>query len=412
MGIVMLRKARVLEVKYAAAHQLLVCEVTEAPPPSDAAPAACFQVGDTCQAVCYPDLVGAAQPGDLVQIEVSPLVKNLGTGGAAMVIANETRLPLDDLPSVGHLVKARYTPHQKLVLGTDEPDSPYHEVLQSADSLRGLPVLVADLHSALPAVVAGFLQVYPQGRIGYIQSDGGALPLAYSRTVGALQDRGLLAATITCGQCFGGDFEAVSLPSALFIADLVAELDAVVVSQGPGNLGTDTRWGFSGIASSEALRIAAALQGTPIAVLRMSSGDARPRHFGISHHTVTALTWMDLPPVAVPVPVFSRDSPREAALADPQGSFAPLVSSQLKLLAEHHRIIEVSTAGLYQVLQDFPVPLSTMSRGLAEDPASFLAAACAGVYAAQATAHLMKSDSTEVRHPATRTSLPAGRQDS
>ena len=76
MGIVMLRKARVLEVKYAAAHQLLVCEVTEAPPPSDAAPAACFQAGDTCQAVCYPDLVGAAQPGDLVQIEVSPLVKN------------------------------------------------------------------------------------------------------------------------------------------------------------------------------------------------------------------------------------------------------------------------------------------------------------------------------------------------
>lgn len=383
MTTVMLRKARVREVKSASPHQLLLCEVTQAPPLFDNAPVGSFQPGEICRAVCYPDLLGTVEVGDIIQIEVSPLAKKLGTGGAAMVIANETRLPPDELPHPGHLMKARYTPHQKMVLGADEPDSPYHEVLQTADSLRGLPVLVADLHSALPAIVAGFRHICPQGRIGYIQTDGGALPLAYSRTVAALQTHGLLGATITCGQCYGGDYEAVSLPSALFIAQLVAELDVVVVSQGPGNLGTDTRWGFSGIASAEALRVAAALQGNPVAVLRMSSGDARPRHFGISHHTVTALTWMDLPPVDVPVPVFSAENPVEATLVDPQGSFASAVSAQISVLAEHHRLVDVSTAGLYQVLQDFPVRLSTMSRGLAEDPAAFLAAACAGVYVAQ-----------------------------
>lgn len=380
----MLRKARVIEIKYTSPHQLLVCEVVQAPPRPEGHTGASFQPGDTCKAICYPDLIGNAEPGDIIQIEVSPLAKQLGTGGAAMTIANESRLPLDELPNPGHLMKARYTPYQKMVLGADEPDSPYHNVLQSADSLHGLPVLVADLHSALPAIVAGFLHANPQGRIGYIQTDGGALPLSYSRTVDGLKNQGLLAATITCGQSYGGDYEAVSLPSALFIAELVAKLDAVIVCQGPGNLGTDTQWGFSGIESAEALRITATLQGQPVAVLRMSSGDARPRHFGISHHSVTALTWMNLPPVTVPLPIFQNDSAIESPLADPDGDFVPIVNSQVSLLQEHHRIVEVSTAGLYQVLQDFPIRLSTMSRSLDQDPAAFLAAACAGVYAAQA----------------------------
>ncbi|MDD7541423.1 MAG: DUF3866 family protein [Mobiluncus porci] len=380
---VMIRKARVIEVRYSSPHQLLVCEIVAAPPPIGAEPAVSFQPGDACRAICYPDLIGYAGVGDTVQIEVSPLAKNLGTGGAAMVLANESRLPFDDLPNPGHLVKARYTPYQKIVLGADEPDSPFHSVLQAADSLQGLPVLVADIHSALPAIVAGFLQGRPDGKIGYIQTDGGALPLAFSRVVAELKAEGLLATTITCGQSFGGDYEAVSLPSALLIADLVADLDAVVVTQGPGNLGTDTRWGFSGIAGAEALRVAAALQGHPVAVLRMSSGDARPRHYGISHHTLTMLTWMELPPIDVVEPVFQADCPVEGPLADPDSSFAPLVASQMSLLSEHHRICPVETAGLYGALEDFPIKFSTMGRSLSEDPAAFLAAAVAGKYAAE-----------------------------
>ena len=42
-----------------------------------------------------------------------------------------------------------------MVLGVDEQDSPHHAVLRDADSLAGMPVVVADLHSALPAVLAG-----------------------------------------------------------------------------------------------------------------------------------------------------------------------------------------------------------------------------------------------------------------
>ena len=60
-------------------------------------------------------------------------------------------------------------------------------------------------------------------------TDGAGLPLALSDLVAALTDRGLIDATVTCGQAFGGDYEAVSVHSALAIARHVAGADAVVL---------------------------------------------------------------------------------------------------------------------------------------------------------------------------------------
>ena len=64
------------------------------------------------------------------------------------------RLPDDAVPGPGHLVKARYTPSQATVLGVDEQDSPHHAQIADATGIDGMPVVVADLHSALPAVLA------------------------------------------------------------------------------------------------------------------------------------------------------------------------------------------------------------------------------------------------------------------
>ena len=106
-------------------------------------------------ALAYPELTGRPRPGDRVLLNTSALDLGLGTGGYALVIALPDRLPPDpDGP--GHLVKARYTPLQTCVLGADEQGSAYHEVLADADDLGGMPVVVADLHSALPAVLAAF----------------------------------------------------------------------------------------------------------------------------------------------------------------------------------------------------------------------------------------------------------------
>ena len=77
------------------------------------------------------------------------------------------------------MIKARYTPLQASVLGVDEQDSPHHDLLRDADDLDGMPVVVADLHSALPAVLAGLLRrarSRSARRAVYVMLDGGALP--------------------------------------------------------------------------------------------------------------------------------------------------------------------------------------------------------------------------------------------
>ena len=106
------------------------------------------------RALAYPALTGCPQAGDRVLLNTTALDLGLGTGGYALVVAIPVRLPPDTVPG-GHLVKARYTPLQATVPGADEQGSPHYEVLRDAHYIGGMPVVVADLHSALPAVLAG-----------------------------------------------------------------------------------------------------------------------------------------------------------------------------------------------------------------------------------------------------------------
>src|SRR5690625_3779892 len=203
-----------------------------------------------------------------------------------------------------------------MVLGVDEQESPHHALLESADSLDGMPVIVADLHSALPAIIAGVHHYKPETKIAYIMTDGGALPAWFSRAIGTLRDVGWLDSTITVGQAFGGDYEAVSLHSGLLAARHVLDADLVIVAQVPGNLGTGTTWGFSGVAAAEALNAVNVLGGTPIASLRISGGDQRPRHRGISHHSLTAYGRVALAPAKVVVPQLGTAQPYAPADID------------------------------------------------------------------------------------------------
>lgn len=326
-------------------------------------------------ALAYPELVGDPAPGDRVLLNTSALALGLGTGGYALVVAMPDRLPPDQLPpdlaadpAVGHLVKARYTPLQAVVAGVDEQSSPHHELLVDADDLTGVPVVTADLHSALPAVVAGVRAHAPQLPVGYVMTDGGALPAWFSRALDALA--GTLAGVVTVGQAFGGDLEATSLHSGLLAARHVLGAQVVVVTQGPGNLGTGTRWGFSGTAAGEAVNAAAALGGRPVGALRISTADPRPRHRGVSHHSITA---------------YGRVALATADLVVPDGlepELAAEVDAALAPLGARHRLVRVGTAGLLDALRDSPARLSTMGRGLDGDTAYFLAAAAAGRHAA------------------------------
>lgn len=348
------REGQVIEVraKWAGARELLVT------------------MGDQeVRALAYTDVVGTPEPGDRVILNATALLMGLGTGGYAMVVAIPDRLPEDPPPRPGHLVKARYTPLQTTVLGVDEQDSPDHDVLRDADDLTGMPVVVADLHSALAAIVAGARAQRAGLRIAYLMTDGGSLPIAFSRTVAALREAGWLDATITVGQAYGGDYEAVSLHSGLLAARHVLGADLVVVAQGPGNLGTGTRWGFSGVAAGEAINATATLGGRAIGSLRVSQADQRDRHFGVSHHSLTAYGRVALAPAEIVVPLLD-------------GDFGRRVHEQATPLAVRHTLVEQSCDGLLDALRDCPVRLSTMGRGLDQDAAAFLAAASAGRFAA------------------------------
>ncbi|NEE03178.1 DUF3866 family protein [Phytoactinopolyspora halotolerans] len=346
------------------------------------------------RALAYTRLVGEPRPGDRVLLNTTALDMGLGTGGYAHVIAVPDRLPTDPPAGPGHLVKARYTPLQATVLGADEQDSPFHEVLRDADDLAGMPVVIADLHSALPAIVAGIRAGAGTGdatadatadatgdatanvtgdatatpRVAYVMTDGGALPLWLSRTVSGLSEAGWLTGTITVGQAFGGDHEAVTLHTGLLAARNVLGADIAVVAQGPGNLGTGTRWGFSGVACGEAVNASVMLGGRPVASLRISEADARPRHHGVSHHSLTAYGRVALTSADVVVPRLD-------------GEFGEKVTGQAERLRGRHNLVTVPVDGLDGALRDVPVRLSTMGRGLDEDHAYFLAAAAAGRHA-------------------------------
>ena len=325
------------------------------------------------KALAYPALTGEPEPGDRVLLNVGALVMGLGTGGYALVVALPDRLPADPPDDgtnrdAGHLVKARYTPLQAIRLGVDEEASPHREVMAAATSLDGMPVVLADLHSALPAIVAAVRFDRPRARIAYVMTDGGALPAWFSRTLDGLRDH--LAGTVTTGQAFGGDLEASTVHTGLLAARHVLGADITVVTQGPGNLGTGTTWGFSGVALGEAVNATGTLGGRPVGSLRISTGDGRPRHRGVSHHSLTAYGKVALLPADLPVP--EGLDPHLAAEID--AALAPL--------AARHRLPRVPVDGLDEALRASPVPLSTMGRKLDQDYAYFLAAAAAGRFAA------------------------------
>jgi hypothetical protein len=343
------------------------------------------------RALAYPVLIGLPRAGDRVLLNTTALDLGLGTGGYALVVAIPDRLPPD--PALdGHLVKARYTPLQATVAGADEQGSPYHDVLRDADDIGGMPVVVADLHSALPAVLAGVFDDAERAgdehshrpRVVYVMQDGGALPAWFSRTCAALKDAGWLAATVTTGQAFGGDLETVTVHTGLLAARHVLAADIAVVAQGPGNLGTGTRWGYSGVAAGEAVNAVATLGGRAVACLRVSEADPRGRHRGISHHSLTAYGRVALARADVVVPGLP-------------GQFGAQVAAEAAELGTRHAIVTVPVDGLEAALRRSPARLFTMGRGLEEDLAYFLAAAAAGRHAGR----LLRGEPTALLSPRT-----------
>ncbi|GAA1487741.1 DUF3866 family protein [Brachybacterium sacelli] len=336
--------------------------------------------GEVVSALAYPELTGTPEHGERVLLNTNALRRGLGTGGDALVVARLDVLPDPEI-ATGHMVKARYTPMQTMVDAIDDPDGEHYDTIREARGVDGMPVVVADLHSSLPAIIAGIRAQRHGARIAYVHTDGAALPAAYSRTTARLRETGLLTSVISAGQSFGGDLEAVTVHSALLGAKHVVRADVAVVIQGPGNLGTGTGWGFSGIEAAESVHAATALGGTPVAALRVSNADHRDRHRGLSHHSATTYGQATLAPAHLPV--LSRNDSRYSPFhASVQEQVKTAIVAPGRERGIEHVLTEVDAKGLRDALEEMPLRLSTMGRSLGEDPEAFRYAALAGRCAA------------------------------
>ncbi|RKO66793.1 DUF3866 family protein [Desulfofundulus salinus] len=323
------------------------------------------------RAVNYDQLTGPVKPGDAVVLNTTAVYKKLGTGGTHFIMANLAN-PALDVPCAGHIMKARYTPSQVKVLAVEEEEHPENQSFRAVDSLDGTPVIIASLHSMIaPAAAVIHKLTRGKARVVYLMTDGASLPLPLSRLVYELKEKGLLSATVTCGHAFGGDYEAVTVYSGLLAARGVAGADIIIAAMGPGIVGTGSTFGFTGVEQGELVNAVHILEGQPVAVPRIGFADARERHRGLSHHTRTALGRVALAPCTVPIPALALEK-------------HALVWRQLQEsgILDRHRVVVVEDNPTREALQEYGLAVTTMGRGIDEDPEFFLAAGAAGAYAA------------------------------
>jgi hypothetical protein len=283
---------------------------------------------DGAPCVAYPRLTGPVEVGDDVVVNVQARELELGSGGFDVLHVNLTRgldLAADD---GAHVMKLPYTSLQFARRHGEED-------IDLSATLDGMPVVACSLHSQVAPACAALRGV----RVGYVQLEGGALPVELSDSLRELRREGLLQTTIGSGACFGGDVDCVNVYSALVAARALGT-DVTVCAIGPGVVGTGTRLGHGGMAAAVAIAAAHALGGRPVLAVRVSEGDSRERHRGVSHHSEAVLA-------------LTGDTAAVATEAD--------------------------ASGWREACDD--LTLSHMGRGPDDDPAFFAAAYAAGVHA-------------------------------
>lgn len=325
--------------------------------------------GQIIKAAAYTDMVGEIRVGDHVLLNQTAEVLHLGSGGYDFVMVN-LDAPQTALSGPGHIMKMRYTPWQCQVFSAEEEGSPYRDDIISTETLDGLPVLVGTLHSMLGPLAAVLTEAGM--KTAYVMTDAAALPIAWSRNAAELKEKQMIAGTVTTGNAIGGDLETVNIFSGLLAAQAVFKPDAVIVTMGPGIVGTGTKWGFSGVEQGVVLNAVHSLGGLPITVPRISFADARQRHQGISHHTMTVLEQVCLIRSILPLPELEETRMRQI-----------LAQLDQHDAAKKHEIIIRSGDQVLPAMERCGISVTTMGRGAEADREFFLALGAAAQIAAE-----------------------------
>lgn len=308
-------------------------------------------------ATCDVQLLGPAHDGDDVVVNAQAIELRLGSGGADIVHCNLTRGLAGTGVDGAHVMKLNYSPLQHAVHPVEEElDAPDPAERRDGEQAR---VGVFSLHGQLAPIAWAIAEHAPgpaaRPRVGYVQTAGGALPGSHSRVVTDLIDRGLLHGHVTASPTYGGrDGEAITTIGAIDHGVAVLGWDVVLCGPGPGILGSGSRLGHGGMVALDTAHAALALGYPTVLCARMSSGDPRPRHQGLSHHTRTVVELL-LQPVTVALP------PGEEAPDDFGFHRWPAHDADLRAYV---------ASGL---------PARTMGRSSDEDPLFFRAALACGV---------------------------------
>jgi len=301
-------------------------------------------------------LVGACEAGDEVVVNTAALDLGLGSGGFDIVHVNLTRgLGGKGMPGA-HVMKLNYTSMQHAVIPAEGRE------LQAP---LGRPVGVFQLHGQLAPLAWALGEARAGLRVGYVQTAGGALPGGMSDTVRQLLHRGLLAGHTTAGPAYGGGQEAITTAGALHDGLAVEGWDVALAGPGPGILGSGSALGHGGLVALDTAHAALALGCPTLLTARMSSGDPRARHRGLSHHTRTVLELL-LAPVTLAVPPGAR-------LFAELDAIGPALDAAR---ARGHRVVEADVD--VEGYRASGLPTRTMGRTLDEDRLFFAAALAAG----------------------------------
>ncbi len=325
--------------------------------------------GDERRAWADEAMVGPCEAGDEVVVNTEAVDIGLGSGGFDIVHVNLTR-GLEAAGAEGeHVMKLNYTSMQHPVGSIERPVA--GDGGEEGAAPTGVPVLAIGLHGHLApaawAVAEAAGESDAEIRVAYVQTGGGALPGSFSRDVHELRRRGLLVEHVTAGPAYGGQSEAISLIGALDAAG-ARGWDTVIAGPGPGILGSGTVYGHGGMMALDVLNAAIALDMPAVLSPRLSKGDPRPRHQGLSHHTEAVLA-LALGEIEVPLP---------DGLEDLAFHIAGLDGGQRKVTLRPADTDAYGDSGLSR---------RSMGRDLEEDPIFFAAPLAAGRRLAELVLH-------------------------
>jgi len=325
------------------------------------------------KAINYDRLTGEVREGDQVLLNTTAVDLRLGSGGVHFVVSVNDGLPDFDNKRDGHIMKLRYTPFQFSVLSAEEQKSPYHDVFDKADSIDNMPVIVGELHSMLLPAVFNIKRQNPRIKVTYIMTDGGALPMDFSKSVSYLREKKLIEGTVTFGQAFGGSLETVNIYTALIAARCIQKADIAVVTMGPGITGTGTKFGFSGIEQGPIIDAVNTLGGRALFIPRISFADPRSRHYGISHHSITVLTRIAKTRAKVILPEMEPEKKK-------------YIMNQIKesgIDKQHDVFVVEDVKSVEDNITYYEHEITTMGRDFSQDREFFLAAGAAGFAAVE-----------------------------